>query len=700
MVQFRHSTKEIQFKVVYYGPALGGKTTNLEALHEITDPEGLTQLVSLKTAEDRTLFFDFLPFDVGEIQGYHIRFQVYTVPGQVHYNTTRKVVMAGTDAIIFVADSQPDRAEENYISWENLKANLMANKLDMAQIPTVIQCNKRDLPGALPQEEILRVMRVDDGATVTLASALHGDGVVETFLLCVQRSLAYFAEKFKLDQKGVTADRIADGVLDVFSPFLLKRRKAEPPPPEAEAKVEAKVPVYGLSEEEQLVAALQSTTVLAEQYQEAQELSRMYQARLSEMTILHDVGTSLVAAESVDEAIERSASILYEAKKSWKVSAFRDDSDGPAPVGCFGMPADPLWKADAPGAGNLGLGLLQRGERTRLDKLQERFQRLRAAPSPDVGEAMSIPLGAPGRRQGYLIVYTPSDKVFSREDERFFSLFEQVLSPRLQALKLVLDLAAANERLEVKVVERTADLQQAMRQLEELDQLKRAFLNNVSHEMKTPLTNIRSYADLLKRHPQKRLEKGDEYLDIIRDETSKLEGLISDLLTYTKIKEPPRGESSDLLAVLDEVVKGLTPQADAKQIKLQIQRASEVLFYDMNKEDATILFKHVADNAIKFSPEGVKVKIYLLHDAKKVVFAVRDYGPGFPKDQRERLLEPIEPGKPAVPSFKNPGLGMGLFLVKEVLSKYGGSIAIENMEPGSNVLIELPKRGGEGSAGR
>ncbi len=106
MVQFRHAQREIQFKIVYYGPALGGKTTNLEALHEIADPEGNTQLVSLKTAEDRTLFFDFLPFNLGEIQGYQIRYQVYTVPGQVHYNTTRKVVLAGTDAIIFVADSQ------------------------------------------------------------------------------------------------------------------------------------------------------------------------------------------------------------------------------------------------------------------------------------------------------------------------------------------------------------------------------------------------------------------------------------------------------------------------------------------------------------------------------------------------------------------------------------------------------------------
>ena len=688
MVQFRHTQREIQFKVVYYGPALGGKTTNLEALHEITDPQGNTQLVSLKTAEDRTLFFDFLPFDLGEIQGYHIRFQVYTVPGQVHYNTTRKVVLVGTDAVIFVADSQADRAEENYISWENMKANLLANKLDLSQMPCVIQCNKQDLPGVLPQDEILKAMRVQ-GATVTLASALKGEGVVETFLLCVQKTLGHFAEKFKLDQKGVTADAIAEGVLEVFGPFLQRRRSVEPPPPEA--KVEAKIPLVGLSEEEQLVAALQSSTQFAEQVQEAQQLSRMYQARLEEMNILHALGQELDSAETVEEAVDKTAYILSEARPTWKVSSFREDLDGPAPLACFGAKEDPLWKADAPGAGNLASGLLQRGERTRLDNLTERLQRLKASPPHDVGEATSIPLGPVGKRLGHLIVYTTAPHVFSGADDRFFSLVEQAVSPRLQSIKLRYDLAASNERLELKVTERTADLQAAMRQLEELDQLKRAFLNNISHEMRTPLTNIRSYTDLLKRHPQKMLERGDEYLGIIHDQTIKLEGLITDLLSYTKIKEPPRGENTDLLTVLNEVVNTLTPAAEAKAVKLSVQRASDVLFHDMNREDAGIMFRQVIDNAIKFSPEGVKVKIYLLHDHRKVVFAARDYGPGFPKDQRERLLEPLEPGKPSAPSYKNPGLGMGLFLVKEVLAKYRGSLAIENMEPGSNVLIELPK---------
>jgi signal transduction histidine kinase/signal recognition particle receptor subunit beta len=690
MVQFRHAQREIQFKVVYYGPALGGKTTNLEALHEITDPEGKTQLVSLKTAEDRTLFFDFLPFDLGEIQGYHIRFQVYTVPGQVHYNTTRKVVLAGTDAIIFVADSQADRAMENFISWENMKANLLANKMDIHQTPIIIQCNKRDLPGVLSKEQILSAMKAEE-APATLSSAISGEGVVETFMLCVQQTLALFSDKYKLEQKGATSEKIAEGVTAIFQPFIERRRAAQSPGEEVGEPLSAKLPLHGLSEEEQLVAALQSSTQLAEEYQEAQLLSRMYQARLKEMTALHEIGKSLQQSEDLEPALNHVARHLAEARPYWTVSVFKKGPDGPEPLACLGCDEDPLWQTDAPGAGNLALGLLQSGERMHLDNLQERLQQLKVPPPQNVGEALSIPLGGQGRPLGFLIVYAPPDQPITREEDRFLSLLEQVVSPRLQTVALLKELAAANEYLELKVTERTADLQVAMEQLKELDQLKRAFLNNVSHEMKTPLTNIRSYADLLKRYPQQREKNAEEYLQIVHDESVHLEGLINDLLSYTKVKEPPRGDSCDLVAVLDEVMQLLDGQAEQRGLKIQVQKEKDTLPFGMNREDATILFRQILDNAIKFSPDGVKVKVYLLHDPRKVVFAVRDYGPGFPKDQRERLLEPFEADKPAVPSYKTPGLGMGLFLVREVLSKYGGGIAIENMEPGSNVLVELPK---------
>lgn len=692
MVQFRHAQREIQFKVVYYGPALGGKTTNLEALHELTDPTGETQLVSLKTSEDRTLFFDFLPFNVGEIQGYQIRFQVYTVPGQVQYNTTRKVVLAGADGVIFVADSQPDRAQENFISWENMKANLLANKMDLDQITTVIQCNKRDLPGVLGPQDILRAMKVDGYPTVS-ASALSGEGVVQTFMQCVERSLTQFSARFKLGQRGATPERMAEGVHAVFEKFLERRRKGYQPE-DSRVSVQAELPVQSLSEEEQLEAALQSSTQLVEEYQEQHLLSRMYQARLKEMTALFEIGRELAEATEVEAALVRTAWKLVEAQPGWKITVLAPRGGNPAPIEFVGQSSDPLWEADAPGAGNLALSLLQSNQRIHLDDLQSRLQELKAAPPEDLGEAIAIPLGPSGDPMGHFIVYTPQDQPITKEEDRFLSLMEQLVTPRLLALKLLEEISEANERLEVKVMDRTADLQGALTKLTELDQLKRAFLNNVSHEMKTPLTNIRSYADLLRRYPQQREKNAEEYLGIVHDETVRLESMVNDLLSYTKVKEPPRGEFCDLLAVLEDVLAQLAPAAQERHLTVAVQKPEGDLFHEINREDAAVLFRQILDNAIKFSPEGVKVKVYLLQDPKKVIFAVRDYGPGFPKDQQERLMEPVEADHPQVPSYKGSGLGMGLFLVKEVLTKYGGAVAIENMEPGSNVLAELPRTGG------
>src|SRR6266536_2109034 len=128
MVQFNFSERTIKAKVVYYGPAQSGKTTNLEQIHRLTDPEGANRLISLNTAQDRTLFFDLLPFSLGAVSGYDFKIQLYTVPGQVQYNATRRVVLAGADAVVFVADARRSLVKENLAAFENMKVNLLANR--------------------------------------------------------------------------------------------------------------------------------------------------------------------------------------------------------------------------------------------------------------------------------------------------------------------------------------------------------------------------------------------------------------------------------------------------------------------------------------------------------------------------------------------------------------------------------------------
>jgi mutual gliding-motility protein MglA len=145
-----YASKEIQFKIVYYGPALGGKTTNLAYIHSRIAPAHRGDLVSLATAADRTLFFDFLPLNAITLQGFKTKFQLYTVPGQVIYNSTRQLVLRSVDGVVFVADSQWERMEENAASFRNLEQNLQKQNLPLEQVPFVLQFNKRDLPNVAP----------------------------------------------------------------------------------------------------------------------------------------------------------------------------------------------------------------------------------------------------------------------------------------------------------------------------------------------------------------------------------------------------------------------------------------------------------------------------------------------------------------------------------------------------------------------
>ncbi len=175
------TTREITCKIVYYGPGRSGKTSNLQYIYSQVPDDRKGRMVSLATQTDRTLFFDFLPLDLGSISGFTTRFQLYTVPGQVYYNATRKLVLQGADGIVFVADSQVRQLDENIESLQNLQANVLEHGTDIRTLPVVLQWNKQDLP----RELILSAEELDEAlnfraAPAFAADALHGQGVFET----------------------------------------------------------------------------------------------------------------------------------------------------------------------------------------------------------------------------------------------------------------------------------------------------------------------------------------------------------------------------------------------------------------------------------------------------------------------------------------------------------------------------------------
>jgi hypothetical protein len=201
MASINYALKEISCKIVYYGPGMCGKTTNLQYLHQHTVPDKRGNLVSLATPGERTLFFDFLPLEAAEVHGFRTRFQLYTVPGQVMYNSTRKLVLRGVDGVIFVCDSQWEKMRENLESFRNLSENLSSYGYSLETTPYVVQYNKRDLPRIAPVEYLQYLVNPRQIPSAE-ACALSGEGVFDCLNLICNRVLANLAHKQKVGSFG------------------------------------------------------------------------------------------------------------------------------------------------------------------------------------------------------------------------------------------------------------------------------------------------------------------------------------------------------------------------------------------------------------------------------------------------------------------------------------------------------------------
>ncbi len=181
MTFINYASREINCKIVYYGPGLCGKTTNLQFIYEKTNPNAKGKLISLATETDRTLFFDFLPLELGNVRGFKTRFHLYTVPGQVFYDASRKLILKGVDGVIFVADSQVERMDANVESLRNLEQNLKTQGYDLMALPYVLQLNKRDLPNVVPVDEMKERLQVKGEPTLeAIATSGNGLGVFDT----------------------------------------------------------------------------------------------------------------------------------------------------------------------------------------------------------------------------------------------------------------------------------------------------------------------------------------------------------------------------------------------------------------------------------------------------------------------------------------------------------------------------------------
>jgi len=222
MSMINYASREINCKIVYYGPGLGGKTTNLEHVYKKVTPGSRGKLISLATESERTLFFDFLPVDLGTIRGFKTRFHLYTVPGQVYYNASRKLILKGVDGIVFVADSQMDRMEANQESMQNLYDNMAEYGYDLTRMPFVVQYNKRDLPNAAPLSELQEALNPGWEVTEPVRQRITPDAWHAGEHLVTQVATGEWVERAPyFEAVAVTGDGVFD-TLKAVSKLVLK----------------------------------------------------------------------------------------------------------------------------------------------------------------------------------------------------------------------------------------------------------------------------------------------------------------------------------------------------------------------------------------------------------------------------------------------------------------------------------------------
>lgn len=307
MVLFNYATKEITLKVVYYGPGLCGKTTNLQYIHSRLNPKTRGKLISLATEADRTLFFDFLPMEMGTIKGFKIRFQLYTVPGQVRYNATRKLVLKGSDGVVFVADSQKSLMNQNIEGLNNLKENLLLNGIDPGEVPLVMQFNKRDLKDINTVSELNEKLNYR-GVLYFESIAIKGDGVLETFKEMTKILLKKMSEKHSAEVKEeVSQEELSEELSKEVAAFQAE----EVSKPVAEEMLSA-VEVEAVNAEE--IAEEISEEIYTGEYEtpkeeKAEEISLMPVFRESIDKILNTL-------KEIKEGMDSLPGIISELKKS------------------------------------------------------------------------------------------------------------------------------------------------------------------------------------------------------------------------------------------------------------------------------------------------------------------------------------------------------------------------------------------------
>ena len=701
--------KTINAKVVYYGTALSGKTTSLKYVHRVIDVERRIELVSLNTEGDRTLFFDFLPIPLGPIEGCQFKLQAFTVPGQVKYNLTRRYVLRGADAVIFVADSRPDAFDDNVRSLASLKENLEANGVAPESLPLVIQYNKRDAPGALAVARLRGVLnrrRVPDFAT----TATTGEGVFEAFTDLVSAMLAKLAREYRIgdpaEASRVLRERLAGLARNAKErPASAATKRGEPStdaiwaaaelvqatsnPDKTDSIIEV-APLAGDSDvpdvEKLLERAVDTHIASAQLVTELSEVKHRLAEHVRQLAALHEAGVAVASELNGDRLLQRILDSVLRTVGAAAGSVLLVSEDGSALVErtVRGTTKDPLARAG-------------RADPSLLDRVLARRPFHMDVPgagksAPQV--ALVAPLCHQSEVLGALVAYVATHSAEPDLQMRlhFLSAVASQAAAALENSRLFARVESLNRDLERKVAERTSELESAYRALKALDGMKDDFLSSVSHELLTPLTSITSFAEILAGiagdgAPASAAERA-EFAGVIRREAGRLTEMVQTLLDLTRIeagKVAMQPSAVDVGEALLASYKRLRAQFKERRVTVKVLADPSMPSLKADPRWMARVFDALLGNAAKFAPEDSEVRVAVREKQGMARVDVKDRGPGVPEALRTAIFERFKQAG-NVMTDKPSGLGLGLPMARAILERQGGRIWYEPGKDGGAVF--------------
>jgi signal transduction histidine kinase/signal recognition particle receptor subunit beta len=723
MVQFDNQHRQIKIKIVYYGPAVGGKTTCLQHIHRVTDPQRRTKLYSLNTAADRTLFFDLLSLNLGRIRGFRLALQLYTVPGQVQYDATRRTVLAGTDGVVFVADSQVSQREANLESLENLWVNMAAIGLDRKSVPVVLQYNKRDLDPIQTVEEMGAALNADKYAAFPTI-AISGEGILEAFTAVGEKTLASVADKLGVGTSPQAIARLQEQMRKAMQPFMAGEGETPPAAEDVEVTVTAPQVEAGevLSEDVLISEAVRANLAMTDVTTRLDIVSRQLERKVRVMDSISQFGHSVSNQRDPAKVLRLLITEAIRLLQLQGASVIIIPGNGRVREAVVhGFKQDPLLHAaDSTGA-SIATAILNHG----IPRLFARElgdgddgAALAAVEAAGFSSALAVPMMTQEKIVGMLTAFGDNERADLDEDD--LQLATVLASTAAMGYANAIawrQMEDFSKGLEAKVEERTgelkrslaesqrlaSDLETAHRDLEALDKVKNELINRLSLDLRTPVTSLFTAAKIIRREEDVPPEKAARLLNIIYDEGEKLMEIVQNVFQASVIAAGARELERKPVPPQQLFRNAISPLRDLaadRDVRIQVLIPSGLETISCEPESTEAALRAVIKNGIEFSNGGeVKLEVRrVMHDGDPwLQLRVSDSGSGIPEKDLAHVFEAFWQGDDSKVG-KRHGIGLGLTIAKRVVENHGGSIVIDGgANGGTAVVMSLPQEAATGA---